>query len=99
MLAPRKKLWASPIDVVKEAIRFLDIKSNDVVFDIGCGDGDFILECARTTVASSVVGVEVEQARCQRIQAIIDSEKMNDRCSVICQNALTVDFSKVSTQQ
>lgn len=35
MIAPRKKLWSTPIEVVDEAIRHLNITPVDVVYDIG----------------------------------------------------------------
>jgi cyclopropane fatty-acyl-phospholipid synthase-like methyltransferase len=42
MLAPRKKLWTSPREALQLAIEALEIKENDVVYDIGCGDGSFL---------------------------------------------------------
>lgn len=58
MLAPRNKLWSSPLDVVNTAILALKITSDgmilcvmkcvliliqDVVYDIGAGDGRFLV--------------------------------------------------------
>ena len=40
MLAPRKKLWSTPIEVIEEAIELLKqdgLTSDDVVYDIGAG--------------------------------------------------------------
>jgi ubiquinone/menaquinone biosynthesis C-methylase UbiE len=45
MLAPRKKLWTSPREALQLAIEALEIKENDVVYDIGCGDGSFLFLC------------------------------------------------------
>lgn len=49
MLAPRKKLWSTPQEVLEKAIELLDIKSTDVVYDVGAGDGRFIIECHQRT--------------------------------------------------
>lgn len=94
MLAPRKKLWSSPPEAIKTAIQLLDPGPDDVVFDIGCGDGRFIIECAKRTKAT-VVGIEVNEKRCQEITKKIELEKLQTQCSVICGNALEVDMSKV----
>ena len=48
MLAPRKKLWSTPIGAVDHAIIWTqgDLKPNDSICDIGCGDGRIILRWA-----------------------------------------------------
>lgn len=43
MLAPRNKLWSTPLSVIDEAISALEITSSDIVFDIGAGDGRFLV--------------------------------------------------------
>ncbi len=42
MLAPRNKLWSTPIEVVNASIEELNINSNDIIYDIGCGDGRLV---------------------------------------------------------
>ena len=37
MLAPRNKLWSTPVEVIEEAIKLLEITPEDTVYDIGCG--------------------------------------------------------------
>ena len=37
MLAPRKSLWSTPIEVIDKAIEQLSISPTDVVYDIGAG--------------------------------------------------------------
>ena len=48
-LAPRKKLWSTPGSVIAEAIRLLCISADDIVLDVGAGDGRFIIACAENT--------------------------------------------------
>jgi hypothetical protein len=38
MLAPRKKLWSTPIEAIEKAIELLNLTPKDVVMDIGAGD-------------------------------------------------------------
>jgi hypothetical protein len=42
MLAPRKTLWSTPLEVIDKAIEKLNITSNDIVYDIGAGKENFI---------------------------------------------------------
>ena len=42
MLAPRKKLWSTPVEVIDKALELLSPKEEDVLFDIGAGDGRFL---------------------------------------------------------
>lgn len=35
MLAPRKKLWSTPSEVIDKAIGLLDIRDTDIVYDVG----------------------------------------------------------------
>ena len=37
MLAPRKSLWSTPMEVIDKAIEQLAITSADIVYDIGAG--------------------------------------------------------------
>mmetsp|Transcript_10386 Transcript_10386/g.24952 ORF Transcript_10386/g.24952 Transcript_10386/m.24952 type:complete len:246 (-) Transcript_10386:513-1250(-) len=47
MLAPRKTLWSTPRPVLDHVIGLVSpLQPNDVVCDIGCGDGRCILEWA-----------------------------------------------------
>jgi tRNA G46 methylase TrmB len=49
MLAPRKKLWSTPMAIVDEAIKITGVTASDVVVDIGCGDGRFLIAAAKQT--------------------------------------------------
>jgi len=70
MLAPRKKLWSSPDVAVEAAITLLAPKPEDVVYDVGCGDGRFLVACA-LRAGCRCIGLEIDEARAQeaRIRA------------------------------
>ena len=46
MLAPRKKLWSTPSSAVDIALDFADLGADDVVYDVGCGDGRVLIQMA-----------------------------------------------------
>jgi ubiquinone/menaquinone biosynthesis C-methylase UbiE len=61
------------------------------VFDIGAGDGNFIIRCAQTTQAE-VVGVEIDEERAANAVLTIQQEGV-ERCRMVCGNALEHDYS------
>ena len=74
MLAPRKKLWSSPDVAVDAAVRLLRPLPTDVVYDIGCGDGRFLVTCA-LLCGCKCIGIEIDEAHfdtaCRRIDAVL----------------------------
>eukprot|EP01041_Mallomonas_annulata_P009977 gene9977-20745_t len=92
MLAPRKKLWSTPFEVVDEAIRLLNINESDIVFDIGAGDGRFLIRCAIQTNALNI-GVEIDEERASEAKENCSSSSVSSLCSVLCGNALEQDYS------
>lgn len=69
LLLPAAKLFAqenekvpyvpSPIEVVDRMLEFADVKKEDVVFDIGSGDGRMVIEAAKKYGARGV-GLELD---------------------------------------
>lgn len=99
MLAPRKKLWSTPAEAIQVAVTLLNIQHSDVVYDIGCGEGNFlkrVIEFAKESDMSvDLRGVEIEderaeQARQELLGLVNDT---NITVSVVTGNALEVDYS------
>ena len=93
MLASRKKLWSTPLEVVDRAIDLLEINSSDTVVDIGAGDGRFMVRCVERTEASKVIGVEIDEERGNEAAAKIVDAGLEDRCDLIIGNALDQDYA------
>lgn len=93
MLAPREKLWSAPAEVVAEAARLLAIRSDDVFYDIGAGDGRVLLHIASLErPPRAAIGVEINRARAESVVQAITSRGLEDRCAMINANALEVDY-------
>eukprot|EP01035_Chromulina_nebulosa_P017914 gene17914-23534_t len=91
MLAPRKKLWSTPLEAINEAIQLLNVTSDDIVYDIGAGDGRFIIECHKQT-KSKCVGVEIDEERALLANSSIISNGLDiNKCYVIIKNALNLN--------
>ena len=96
MLAPRKKLWSTPDVAVAAAIRLLSpLTTNDVVYDIGCGDGRFLVECA-TQIGCRCVGIEIDEVRAAEAVSKVEAAGLSHLVSIIVGNALEADFSEAT---
>ena len=112
MLAPRNKLWSTPMEVIERAIELLQLDkvegkggeegeggddvsiSRHVVWDIGAGDGRFLIRCAETTTARCI-GVEIDEERGQQARTAIQEKGFDDeKCRLIIGNALEQDYSE-----
>ena len=88
MLAPRKKLWSTPPEVIEAAIALLEVSEADVVYDIGAGDCRFLLQCRKDTGACCI-GVEIDEERAALArESIVNSGYNETQCHVITGNAL-----------
>jgi ubiquinone/menaquinone biosynthesis C-methylase UbiE len=93
MLAPRKKLWSTPLEVLDQAIALLHPTQSELVYDIGAGDGNFIIRCAEVTEASCI-GVEIDEARAAEALKNIEEHGLpQDRCKIVCTNALEYNYN------
>lgn len=67
MLAPRKTLWSTPDGVLDTLVSWVRLRPDDVVCDIGCGDGRVLIEWAsRQTNSVAFIGLEICPERAQQ---------------------------------
>mmetsp|Transcript_3941 Transcript_3941/g.6171 ORF Transcript_3941/g.6171 Transcript_3941/m.6171 type:complete len:161 (-) Transcript_3941:91-573(-) len=92
MLAPRNKLWSTPVEVIEKAINALRITPDDIVYDIGAGDGRFLIRCAQETQAKCI-GIEINEDRAKKVEEDILDQGLQETCRIICGNALEQDYS------
>jgi SAM-dependent methyltransferase len=52
----------------KVALRLLDLQTDDIVFDLGCGDGRFLEDACRLIPGLSCVGIEMDPIYFHRAQ-------------------------------
>mmetsp|Transcript_28294 Transcript_28294/g.41062 ORF Transcript_28294/g.41062 Transcript_28294/m.41062 type:complete len:196 (+) Transcript_28294:94-681(+) len=99
MLAPRKKLWSTPSCAIQIATQFANLTSNDILYDVGCGDGRVLIQMASETPCQTLIGIEIDAERAMEAkeniaQAMKSGQIPSDTSiKVVCQNALEVDYS------
>ena len=92
MLAPRNKLWSTPLEVIDEAIACLNVTPDDLVYDIGCGDGRFLVQCCKATGAKTI-GIDINEDRVKEAQNLIEKHNLSSLCTVLSGNALEMNIS------
>lgn len=92
MLAPRNKLWSTPPEVIDASIDALNISADDIVYDIGCGDGRFLIRCSELTKAKTF-GIDINEERIEEANKNIEERSLCSYCTAISANALDLDYS------
>eukprot|EP01035_Chromulina_nebulosa_P025582 gene25582-33399_t len=87
------------IEAIHVAIKMLNIKESDIVFDLGCGDGRFLIEVCKyfSSVNIQCFGVEYDLDLCTRAREFITQHGMVDRIQIIHDNVVNVNFAATAT--
>ncbi|MFB3924620.1 MAG: 50S ribosomal protein L11 methyltransferase [Syntrophales bacterium] len=82
-------------DVVAEMIRMADVRRDDIVYDLGCGDGRILIAAARITGASGV-GVDIDPQRIKESRENAARARVQDRVRFYEQNLFDTDIREAS---
>ena len=82
----------TPSFVVDRMLEAVHVKANDVVYDLGSGDGRIVIAAAQKYGAKAV-GVEMLPDLCRQAQQRIRELGLEDRASIVEGNVFHVDFS------
>ncbi len=72
----------TPIEVVEAMLRKAGVNQNDVVYDLGCGDGRFVIFAAKQFGARGV-GVDIDPVRIKESKENAQKENVTDRTTFI----------------
>src|SRR5215470_15041220 len=82
----------TPIEVVDRMLELAQIKTGDVVYDLGSGDGRIIIQAAKRYGIKGV-GVEIDPDLVAKARNNAFKEKVENLVEFRQQDALTVDVS------
>jgi SAM-dependent methyltransferase len=82
----------TPQDVVERMLELAAVARNDVVYDLGCGDGRLVITAAKKHGAKGV-GIDIDPERIAESQANAKAAGVDHLVSFKLQDALTVDVS------
>lgn len=85
----------TPDEIVSEMIRMADIGKNDVVYDLGCGDGRIVITACKKTGARGV-GVDIDPERIAESRSNAKTANVEDKVTFLQQDLFKVDFSEAT---
>ena len=96
---PQKKLDVpyvpTPQDVVDAMLKLAAVTKNDVVYDLGCGDGRIVVTAAKNYGARGV-GIDIDPERIKEANANAQKAGVSDRVKFIEQDLFKTDFKEAS---
>ncbi len=82
----------TPMPVVEKMLELAKLTKDDVVYDLGCGDGRIVVHAAAKYGARGV-GVDYDPVRVAEANAEVLKAKVQDRVTILEHDAMTVDIS------
>lgn len=87
----------TPQTVVDEMCKLAKIGKDDVVYDIGCGDGRLGITAVKKYGAKKSVGIDLSKVRIAESKERAKKEGVSDKCTFMEKDALTIkDFSEAT---
>jgi protein-L-isoaspartate O-methyltransferase len=85
----------TPPDVVERMLRLAAVTSDDVVYDLGSGDGRIVITAARNFGARGV-GLDIDPALVEQARANAAAAGVADRVTFRVEDAMTADVSSAT---
>lgn len=82
-------------EVVDAMLEVADVDENDVVYDLGCGDGRIVITAAKEYGASGV-GIDIDPERIEEANENARKAKVTDKVEFRTGNLFETDFSEAS---
>ncbi len=82
----------TPQEVVDKMLQVAGVKKDEMVYDLGCGDGRILITAAQKFGARGT-GVELDPELFKKTQERVRELKLQDRVKIINANLLEVDLS------
>jgi len=86
---------STPAPVVQGILRLAAVRDDDVVYDLGCGDGRIVIAAAQEFGACGV-GIDLDPRRIDEANAAARSAGVEKRVRFVVQDLLQTDFSQAS---
>lgn len=93
--APDVRFEPTAADVVQVMLRLADVKAEDVVYDLGCGDGRLVIAAVRQTGARGVC-VDIDPRRIAESRENARAAGAADRIRFVNGDLLTTDIGEAT---
>jgi tRNA G37 N-methylase Trm5 len=85
----------TPEEVVEEMLRVANVGKDDVVYDLGCGDGRIVITAAKKYGARGV-GIDIDPERIKESNENARKAGVADHVKFLQQDLFTTDFSEAT---
>ncbi|MEM3507263.1 MAG: rRNA adenine N-6-methyltransferase family protein [Candidatus Bathyarchaeia archaeon] len=87
---------SSPPEVVKKMLEIANVGPNDVVYDLGCGDGRILFMAVKDFNAKKAVGYEIREDLYKSTLSEIQKQNLIGRVQVINKDLFKADISEAT---
>ena len=92
---PDVRFVPTPQEVVMEMLRMARVTKDDVVYDLGCGDGRIVITAAKVFGARGV-GVDIDPARIKESNENATKTGVTDRVKFVQQDLFEINLSEAT---
>lgn len=85
----------TPQDVVDKMLRLAEVKEDDLVYDLGCGDGRIVVTAARR-YGCKAVGFDIDPRRVKESLENVQKNKVGHLVKIEQKDIFTLDLSKAN---
>jgi len=86
----------SPVNVVRRMLNLAGVGVDDIVYDLGCGDGRILFMAVEEFEAERAVGYDINPSMVEPLREKIENSGLEDRIEVVNANFFEVDLSLAS---
>jgi SAM-dependent methyltransferase len=92
---PEVPYVSTPDDVVAEMLRIANVNKNDVVYDLGCGDGRIVITAVKE-MGCRGVGIDIDPMRIKESRENAIEAGVSDRVDFILSDLFEADISQAT---
>ena len=86
----------TPVNVVRRMLKLAGVGVDDVVYDLGCGDGRILFMAVEEFEAERAVGYDINPSMVEPLRERIENSGLENRIEVVNANFFEVDLSLAS---
>ncbi len=86
----------TPQEVVDEMLRMANVGKDDVVYDLGCGDGRLVITAVKKFGAKRGVGVDIDPQRIKESNENAQAAGVADRVKFVVQDLFKTDIKEAT---
>jgi len=85
----------TPYEVVNEMIKMAGVDKNDILYDLGCGDGRIVITAVKNTGCRGI-GIDINPVRIEESENNAAEAGVKDRVKFLQKNLFDTDFSEAT---